>query len=223
MLKRLATDLQTLNDFLQIKTPQAWLEYAANHIPLLLIDHAHCERKAAATAIILMSKYPEKEDLVAVMSPLAREELLHFEKVIAIMKERSIDFAPLHPSDYGARLHKLVTQKNNAQRLCDQLIIGAIIEARSCERFNALVPYLEDPYLAKFYSTLVRSEARHFEDYLRLAKLYGGNIDQRLAEFLAIENDFISSNDQVFRFHSGIPQVLSEDVNYERLSGYELV
>ena len=91
------------------------------------------------------------------------------------------------------------------KRLCDQLIIGAIIEARSCERFNALIPYLRDPELAKFYGTLVRSEGRHFKDYLRLAKLYGGNITLRLAEFLAIENKFITSTDQVFRFHSGIP------------------
>ncbi|RUR12813.1 tRNA-(ms[2]io[6]A)-hydroxylase [Legionella sp. km772] len=205
MLKRLTTDLQTLNDFLQVKTPRAWLEYAATHIPLLLLDHAHCERKAAATAIALMSKYPEKEELVAVMSPLAREELLHFEKVIAIMNDKGISFGPLHPSDYGSHLHRQVTAKNNAQRLSDQLIIGAIIEARSCERFYALIPFLEDANLSKFYSSLVRSEARHFEDYLRLARLYGGAIDKRLGEFLAIENAFISSADQVFRFHSGIP------------------
>ncbi len=205
MLKRLDIELQILNDFLQIKTPEAWLHYAANHIPLLLLDHAHCERKAAASAINFISKYPEKDELVAVMSPLAREELLHFEKVIDIMCHRGISFAPLPPSDYGAQLHKRVTIKNNALRLRDQLIVGAIIEARSCERFNSLIPYITDKDLAKFYSTLVRSEARHFEDYLRLAKLYGGDIDNRLAEFLAIENQFINSNDTVFRFHSGIP------------------
>ncbi len=205
MLKRLDNNLQTLNEFLQIKTPEAWLEYAANHIPLLLLDHAHCERKAAATAITFMSKYPEKKELIEVMSPLAREELLHFEKVIDIMQQRAIKFGPLHPSEYGSKLHQQVTIKNNAQRLCDQLIIGAIIEARSCERFYSLIPYLEDHDLAKFYSTLVRSEARHFEDYLRLAKLYGENIESRLAEFLAIENNFIISSDTVFRFHSGTP------------------
>jgi tRNA-(ms[2]io[6]A)-hydroxylase len=95
MVKRLDTDLQILNDFLQEKTPEAWLHYAAAHIPLLLLDHAHCERKAAATAINFMSKYPEKSELIAVMSPLAREELLHFEKVINIMRDRGISFAPL--------------------------------------------------------------------------------------------------------------------------------
>ena len=205
MLKRLDTDLQILIDFLQLKTPDDWLRYAVNQLPILLIDHAHCERKAAATAINFISKYPEKPELVDVMSPLAREELLHFEKVIGIMQQRNISFGPLQPSNYASQLHKHVTMKDGAQRLCDQLIVGAIIEARSCERFYALIPFLEDNELAKFYRTLVKSEARHFQDYLRLAKLYGGSIDQRLAEFLAIENNYIKSEDLLFRFHGGIP------------------
>ncbi|WP_131794542.1 tRNA-(ms[2]io[6]A)-hydroxylase [Fluoribacter gormanii] len=207
MLKRLDTDLQLLNDFLQIKTPQRWLDFAADHIPLLLIDHAHCERKAAATAINFMGKYPEKRELVEVMSPLAREELLHFEKVINYMTNKGIEFCPLQPSGYATQMHKQVTSRNVLQRLCDQLIIGAIIEARSCERFHAIIPYLEDQDLVKFYGTLIKSEARHFEDYLRLAKLYGGNIEERLKLFLTIENDFILATDTVFRFHSGIPQI----------------
>lgn len=205
MLKRLDTDLHMLNEFLQVKTPQIWLDHAAKNIPLLLIDHAHCERKAAATAIIFMSKYPERKELIEVMSPLAREELLHFEKVIQVMVKRGIEFGPLHPSTYAAQMHKQITQKDGVERLRDQLIIGAIIEARSCERFHALIPYIEDQDLAKFYSTLVKSEARHFEDYLRLAKLYGGDINERLQLFLHIENKFIMAQDVVFRFHSGIP------------------
>lgn len=205
MVKRLDEDLQRLHEFLQIKTPESWLNYAANHLPLLLIDHAHCERKAAATAINLMSKYPEREELIAFMSPLAREELLHFEKVIHLMQQRGISFGPLPPSDYATTLHKKVTNRDGKERLRDQLIIGAIIEARSCERFNAIIPYLEDSELAKFYGSLLRSEARHFENYLYLAKLYGGDIEQRVKELVAIENRFILSTDTVFRFHSGIP------------------
>ena len=205
MLKRLDTDLQLLHEFLQVKTPQLWLEYAAKNIPLLLIDHAHCERKAAATAITFISKYPEKADLVDVMSPLAREELLHFEKVINIMNSMNIEYGPLTPSGYATQLHKQVTQRDGNERLRDQLIIGAIIEARSCERFHAMIPYIEDPLLARFYATLVKSEARHFEDYLRLAKLYGCDIEARTAQFLSLENEFILANDSVFRFHSGIP------------------
>lgn len=212
MLKRLDDDLQILIDFLQIKTPEPWINCAAKNIPLLLQDHAHCERKAAATAINFISKYPERAELVEVMSPLAREELLHFEKVINIMQKRNIAYGPLHPSDYATNLHKQVTNRDGTERLCDQLILGAIIEARSCERFNAIVPYIEDKELSKFYSSLVKSEARHFQDYLRLAKLYGGAIEKRIATFLSIENKFILSSDKVFRFHSGIPNLSNESL-----------
>lgn len=205
MLERISTEIQTLIDFLQKPTPHQWLEYAANNIPLLLIDHAHCERKAAATAINFISKYPERSELVAAMSPLAREELLHFEKVIALMTQRGILFGPLQPSDYATTMHKHITKRDGMERLRDQLIIGAIIEARSCERFSAIIPYLADPELAKFYGTLLRSEARHFQDYLHLARLYGGDIDERVGYFLQLENRFITTSDEIFRFHSGIP------------------
>ncbi len=198
-------DLQILNDFLRLPTPELWLDYAVNNSRTLLLDHAHCERKAAATAINFISKYPERRELVERMSPLAREELLHFEKVLVLMKSREISFAPLPPSDYAQKMHKLVIKQDGNERLRDQLIIGALIEARSCERFNALIPRLEDSQLSKFYASLVKSEARHFQDYLYLAKLYGGAIEKRLEQFLKIENDLIASEDQVFRFHSGIP------------------
>ncbi|WP_058492573.1 tRNA-(ms[2]io[6]A)-hydroxylase [Legionella worsleiensis] len=207
MLKRLETDLQTLNEFLRVSTPDAWLAHAADNIPLLLIDHAHCERKAAATAITFMSKYPEKTELVAKMSPLAREELLHFEKVLDIMRQKGISYTALQPSEYAAKLHKLITQRDGNERLCDQLIVGAIIEARSCERFNAIIPCLNDPELGRFYKTLIKSEARHFQDYLYLARLYGGAIETRLERFLSVENEFILGQDRVFRFHSGIPSM----------------
>lgn len=205
MLNRDTNEIQHLLDFLQAPTPKAWLIHAAHNIPLLLIDHAHCERKAAATALNLMSKYPDKKELVALMSPLAREELLHFEKVITLMEARSIDFGPLPPSNYAAKMHRYATKADTVQRLCDLLIIGAIIEARSCERFHALAPYIEDVELAKFYKSLLKAEARHFENYLQLAKSYGRDISERVAFFLKIENKLITSEDNVFRFHSGIP------------------
>lgn len=205
MLKPDIDELQTLSQFLRMPTPNAWLEYAVQQIPLLMVDHAHCERKAAATAVNFMSQYPEKPDLIAVMSPLAREELLHFEKVITLLNARGIEYGPLPPSLYAQRLHKHVTKKNGVEKLADQLIVGAIIEARSCERFNALAPLLSDPILAKFYASLAKAEARHFEEYLRLAHHFGTDIDQRIQLFLEIENTLISSVDTVFRFHSGIP------------------
>jgi len=203
----MTSDLELLKDFILLPTPEAWIKEALNNIPTLLVDHAHCERKAAATAINFISKYPEKSELVACMSPLAREELLHFEKVNALMISRNIHFGPLAPSDYGQKMHRMVVKANGQERLRDQLIVGAIIEARSCERFSALIPRLADPELSKFYASLVRSEARHFQDYLHLATCYGGNIAARLEFFLQIENDLIGSVDSVFRFHSGIPVV----------------
>ncbi|MGQ3887770.1 tRNA-(ms[2]io[6]A)-hydroxylase [Legionella sp. CNM-1927-20] len=193
------------SSFLRVPTPVAWLEIAIQNIPLLLLDHAHCERKAAANAINFISKYPGYPELVNMMSPLAREELLHFEKVLNIMDQRNIAFGPLPPSNYAQQLHLLATKQNTPERLCDLLLIGAIIEARSCERFNALVPKLADSQLAHFYATLVKAEARHFEDYLKLAQLYGKNIDEHLDHFLSVENQLIIGSDSVFRFHSGIP------------------
>lgn len=197
--------LQILIDFLRLPTPEDWLGAAISNLPTLLIDHAHCERKAAATAINFMSKYPEKQELVALMSPLAREELLHFEKVIALLAKKNISFGPLHPSEYAQQLHKQVTKRDGRERLRDQLIVGAIIEARSCERFSALIPRLDDQDLKRFYASLVKSEARHFQDYLHLARLYGGEIEARMSFFLQLENRLINSEDPVFRFHSGIP------------------
>lgn len=205
MLPSLANDLQQLIDFLGLTTPEPWLAAAVNNLPTLLIDHAHCERKAAATALNFISKYPEKTELVDIMSPLAREELLHFEKVKELMKERAINFGPLQPSEYALKLHSLVPKHNGKERLRDQLIVGAIIEARSCERFNAIIPRLEDKQLSRFYASLVKSEARHFQDYLHLARLYGGEIKERVAFFIRKENALISSEDKLFRFHSGIP------------------
>ncbi len=205
MLNRDDTEVQLLINFLTTETPKTWLEYASAQIPTLLLDHAHCERKAAASAINFISKYPQQRELVSVMSPLAREELLHFEKVLHLMTQRGIPFRPLQPSEYALKMHHLVTNRSGMDRLRDQLIVGAIIEARSCERFYAIIPYLNDPELEKFYKSLIKSEARHFENYLELARLYGGEIDDRVKMFLAVENKFILDIDTVFRFHSGIP------------------
>ncbi|KTC64903.1 tRNA-(ms(2)io(6)a)-hydrolase(tRNA hydroxylase) (plasmid) [Legionella adelaidensis] len=194
----------TYSNFLTVPTPQEWLHLANKQLPLLLIDHAHCERKAAASAIHFISKYPEKKELVTVMSPLAREEMLHFEKVIELAKTRGVSFGPLQPSNYAQALHKNVTVRCGHERLRDQLIIGAIIEARSCERFASLVNILEDKELASFYTHLAKAEARHFHDYLNLAYLYGENVDKRVKEFLEIEAAVITGKDTLFRFHSGI-------------------
>ena len=206
MPRNISDDLQAVLDFLHTPTPEAWLEYASQQVPLLLMDHAHCERKAATSALNFICKYSRHAELIAMMSLLAREELLHFEKVIQIMTAKNIKFGPLKPSCYAQRLHQNVSKEDYKAHIADELIIAAIIEARSCERFHALVPWLEDRELAKFYTSLVKAEARHFQDYLSLAKLYGpGPIDDRAHYFLEIERKLILADDAVFRFHGGIP------------------
>jgi tRNA-(ms[2]io[6]A)-hydroxylase len=203
-----SADIKVLLEFIKLPTPKAWCDYAITHIPELLNDHAHCERKAAQTAINMISKYPKHPAIIATMSPLAREELLHFEKVIAIMHQRKLPLMPQMPSTYASELHKIITKHGGKDKLRDELLIGAIIEARSCERFFALNEELEDLELKHFFKSLIKSEARHFEDYLKLAHLYGENVDSRLEELLYLENQLITQPDPNFRFHSGIPVIL---------------
>lgn len=197
--------LTTLYQFIKQRTPESWLKHASQHIDLLLIDHAHCERKAASTALVLMGKYPDNKKLTQLMSPLAREELLHFEKVIQIMSNRNIEYCALKPCQYATALHQLVTKQGGPLKLRDELIVGAIIEARSCERFQSLVDYLDDHELIRFYKSLVKSEARHFENYLELAYEISESTDKRINAFVELENELILKTDKLFRFHSGLP------------------
>ena len=194
--------LQEIHDFLPCRTPQTWIDSALANQDLLLIDHAHCEKKAASTALSLMYRYVDNTELLNKMSRLAREELRHFEQVLAIMKKRGVTYAHLSPARYAAGLREAVRTEDPG-RLVDVLIVGAIIEARSCERFAALAPSLDEK-LAEFYNSLLKSEARHYQDYLKLAEqANGGPVGDRVAEFLAIEQKLIESPDSEFRFHSG--------------------
>lgn len=194
-------DIQAVLDFLPCRTPQAWIDAAIQDIPTLLVDHANCEKKAASTALGLMYRYTDNFDLLNKMSRLAREELRHFEQVIAIMKKRGIEYRHLTPSRYAGELHKHI-RKEEPDRLVDTLIVGAIIEARSCERFYSLIPHLDDD-LAKFYESLLKSEARHFEDYLGLAQKVGmQDITSKVNGFLIQENKVFEVEDSEFRFHS---------------------
>ena len=197
-------DITPITAFLLCKTPEAWIERALQEPELLLIDHATCEKKAASTALGLMYRYIDKQELLLKLSKLAREELRHFEQVITLMKKRGIAYLPLTASRYASGLHAHA-QKQDPGRLVDVLIMGAIIEARSCERFAALAPYL-DPILQKFYLSLLRSESRHFQDYLALAQRYAQeDIHERVQFFLQQECVLIESEDNEFRFHSGVP------------------
>ena len=202
-------DLAPLRDFLPCATPRAWIEAAADpaNLPVLLVDHANCEKKAASTALHLMYRYVEHPALLHRLSRLAREELRHFEQVLAIIEARGIAYPQLGAARYASALREGVA-KDEPLRLVDTLLVGAIIEARSCERFAALLPVLDDE-LAGFYASLLKSEARHFQDYLGLARRLAPDVDldARLAPLLARERELIEGEDDTFRFHSGVPAV----------------
>jgi tRNA 2-(methylsulfanyl)-N6-isopentenyladenosine37 hydroxylase len=196
--------LTEITHFLACPTPEAWLQEALLHQDLLLIDHANCEKKAAATAMNLMYRHTNKPDLLKKMSQLAREELLHFQQVVEIMQLTGVEYVRLSPSRYAAGLRELIA-KEERQQLIDTLIVGAFIEARSAERFAKLAPLL-DGDLQKFYRSLLKSEARHFEDYLALARQYSDkDIGLKLEEVAAEEGRLVLEPDEEFRFHSGPP------------------
>lgn len=197
-------DITEIKDFLYCATPATWLDSAVANQQLLLLDHANCEKKAASTALNLMYRHVDNFTLLNKLSRLAREELRHFEQVIAIMKKRNIAYEQISASRYAGGLSKLVRSHEPA-RMTDTLIVGAIIEARSCERFAALAPLLDDE-LQAFYLSLLKSESRHYQDYLGLAKavISETELQERLDMFLAKEAELILEPDREFRFHSGV-------------------
>ena len=186
-------------------TPARWFEVAAERWRELLVDHANCEKKAASTALSLIFTYSEDMALTDRLSRLAREELRHFEQVQKLMRELQVPFTRLAPSRYGDGLRRAVRTRE-PQRLLDLLLLGALIEARSCERFEHLAPRLQTP-LAGFYAGLAQSEARHQHLYLRLVAQRAADTDwrSRLRELGEVEADLATSADPQFRFHSGEP------------------
>ncbi|EPL12555.1 tRNA-(ms[2]io[6]A)-hydroxylase [Pseudomonas sp. CF150] len=198
-------NLPEIHEFLGCRTPDAWVQAALADQETLLIDHKNCEFKAASTALSLMAKYYGHVDLINMMSRLAREELVHHEQVMRLMKKRKVELRQLHAGRYASGLRKVV-RSHEPVKLVDTLVVGAFIEARSCERFEALVPHLDEE-LGKFYFGLLKSEARHFRGYLKLAYQYGDakDIAQVIDRVRATEQDLIESPDVEFRFHSGVP------------------
>jgi tRNA 2-(methylsulfanyl)-N6-isopentenyladenosine37 hydroxylase len=187
-------------------TPARWFDVAMQRTAELLVDHANCEKKAASTALSLIFTYAEDMQLTERLSRLAREELRHFEQVQRHMRDLQVPFVRLSPSRYAEGLRRALRNRE-PERLVDLLLCGALIEARSCERFIGLASRLSPP-LADFYSVLAQSEARHQSLYLRLVETRAGSLDwrARLAEFATLEAELATSPDPQFRFHSGSPE-----------------
>jgi len=188
---------------LHVPTPDRWFAQVEWHLDLLLIDHAHCEKKAAGVAMNLLFSYVEHAELTRAMTEIVQEELDHFHQVRAILDRRGIRFYKLSPAVYGAKLHELV-RKPEPQRAVDRLLVAALIEARSCERFGLLRDRLADRELAAFYGSLFESEARHHSTYVRLANAFQSEEDvrSRLAELAKAEARIIAAGEDQPRMHS---------------------
>jgi tRNA-(ms[2]io[6]A)-hydroxylase len=181
----------------------AWLEQAIANLDTILLDHSHCERKAAGVALNLMFRYPSYAPLVRKLTAIAQEELEHFEQVNQWLDRRGIPLAPLNSPPYGARL-KAQIRHQEPDRLLDSLLISALIEARSHERLGLLGESCPEPELAKFYRSLTASEARHYGTYWVLADTYFEReiVQQRLDELAEIESEILSSLHPEPRIHS---------------------
>lgn len=200
-----------IREFVSTPTPESWLDEAAKRVPELLLDHANCELKAASTALGFLYRYPDRSILAQRMSRLAREELRHFEQVRSIMADMGIPFERLSASRYAGTLRESA-RTQEPHKLLDMLLIGAMIEARSCERFAQIAPRLPKP-LGKFYAGLLASEARHFEHYIQFAKTECGvcdaEIELRLRDIKTLESSLVLAPDAEFRFHSGTPAIIA--------------
>lgn len=196
---------------LESQTADRWLGQVDSHLDEILIDHAHCEKKAAGTAMNLLFAYVENIELSRAMTEIVEEELDHFHQVIDLLGRRGIRFRRLTPSTYGRKLNDLV-RRQEPDRAVDRLLVAGLIEARSCERFDLLRKHMRRPVnggeadteLADFYESLFESEARHHSTYVRLAKDFASSetVQARLAELAAAEAAIIAEGDPLPRMHS---------------------
>ena len=184
-------------------TDPAWAEGAAGALDEILIDHAHCEKKAAGMAVQLLFRYPQHDFLLEPLSRLAREELAHFEEVLRLMRRRGLAFRRQKPSPYAGRLRE-VLRTSEPGHLVDTLLCCALIEARSCERFQLLAEAVEDAELASFYRGLLAAEARHHRVYVELASRLEpeDEVRTRLLELAAHEAAVVARGSDEPRMHS---------------------
>ncbi|MEI6240913.1 MAG: tRNA-(ms[2]io[6]A)-hydroxylase [Planctomycetia bacterium] len=188
---------------LQSASTARWLAQVDTGLDEVLIDHAHCEKKAAGVAMNLLFSYVDHVTLARAMTEIVNEELEHFRLVLDLLKRRGIPFRKLSPSSYGPRLHDLI-RKDEPARAVDRLLVASLIEARSCERFQVLAEHVPDPELRDFYRSLFESEARHHSTYVRLAFDFQPEaiVRERLHDLSAREAEIIEIGDPVPRMHS---------------------
>ncbi|MEX0671026.1 MAG: tRNA-(ms[2]io[6]A)-hydroxylase [Pirellulales bacterium] len=190
---------------LSLRSPSSerWLTQVDAHLDEILVDHAHCEKKAAGVAMNLLFSYVDHVDLARAMTEIVNEELEHFRLVLDLLERRGIPFRKLAPSSYGQRLHERI-RKDEPARAVDRLLIAGLIEARSCERFSLLADHVADAELKAFYESLFESEARHHSSYVQLASefLPENDVRARLQELAADEAEIIDRGDAFARMHS---------------------
>lgn len=158
---------------LELPTDPRWVNIAEKNIEDILVDHAYCEQKAASSCISLIVQYPEKEKLVEMLTPVVAEEWAHFERVLEQLKKRGYTLAFPRKDEYAEELFKVIVKGGNRnQQLVERLLMNALIEARSCERFKLLWKNIADEELSTFYYELMVSEAGHYKNFLQLAREY---------------------------------------------------
>ena len=197
-----SSTLHVINTLKQA-TSLAWVEQAIAHLDTILLDHSHCERKAAGVALNLMFRYPSNSKLVRELTAIAREELEHFEQVNQWLERRGIPLAHLSSPPYGAGLKALI-RRSEPDRLLDSLLVSGLIEARSHERLGLLGTHCPEPELAKFYRGLMASEARHYGVYWVLADTYFERdvVQERLDELAIKESELLATLHPEPRIHS---------------------
>ncbi|MBD0337404.1 MAG: tRNA-(ms[2]io[6]A)-hydroxylase [Cyanobacteria bacterium Co-bin13] len=188
---------------LETPTTSAWVEQALGDLDTILLDHSHCERKAAGVALNLMFRYPSSEKLVRALTAIAQEELTHFEQVNQWLERRGIPLRALTPPPYGAGL-KAQIRRHEPERMLDGLLISALIEARSHERLGLLGQHCPEPELARFYRGLMASEARHYGAYWVLATHYfeRSEVEARLSALALVESELLATLHPEPRIHS---------------------
>ncbi|MCG6137390.1 MAG: tRNA isopentenyl-2-thiomethyl-A-37 hydroxylase MiaE [Nostoc sp. LLA-1] len=198
----LTSVLPTINALKQPTSP-AWVEQALANLDIILLDHSHCERKAAGVALNFMFRYPSNTKMVRELTAIAREELEHFELVNQWLERRNIPLAPLPPPPYGAGLRAAV-RPQEPHRFLDTLLVTGLIEARSHERLGLLATHCPEPELAAFYGSLMASEARHYGTYWVLADTYYDRaiVMQRLDELAIVESELLENLHPEPRIHS---------------------